>query len=77
MNTDMRTKALVWLWYLESVGCVNETINAKRYVPYRLTLLCTHKMLTLTHIEHTSTTLPVNETQDCDYYHQNRGTDQV
>ena len=50
MNTDMKTKALIWIWYLESVVCRNETKNATRYVQYRLTL-STHKMHIFTHTE--------------------------
>ena len=32
MNTDMRTKVLVWFWYLESMWCTNETKKATRCV---------------------------------------------
>ena len=35
------------------------------------------EMLFLTCTEHTSTTSPVNETQDYDYLHQVRGGDQI
>ena len=31
----------------------------------------------LTCMKHTPTVSPVNETQDFDYWHQNKGTDQV
>jgi hypothetical protein len=64
MNVDMRTKVLIWFWYLESIGCINETTKATRYVQYRLTFEYTQNTHPYTHTEHTSTTSPLNETQD-------------
>ena len=73
MNINTRTRVLVWFWYLESVGCTNETKQATRYVP----IACAWEILVLTHTEHSSTTLPVNETQKYDCEHQDKGTDQI
>ena len=73
MNTDTRTKILVWFWYLQSVGCTNETKKATRYVP----IACAWELLILTHTEHASTTSPVNKTQKYDCKHQDKGTDQI
>ena len=39
--------------------------------------VCKCEMLIVTWTEHTSTTWPVNEGQDCDYQHQDKGTDQI
>ena len=41
----------------------------------KYTVLC--DMLTLICTEHTSTTPPVNETDYCDFKHEDKGTDQV
>ena len=76
MNTDTKTKVLVWLWYLESVGCTNETKKAARYVPIAVNS-CARDILILTSTEHTSTTSPVNETKKDDCQHKDKGIDQV
>ena len=76
MNTDTRTKVLVRLWYLESVGCTNETKKATRYVPIAVNA-CARKILILTSTEHASTTSPVNEAKKYDFQHKDKGTDQI
>ena len=63
MNTDTRTKVLVGLWYLESVGCTNETKKATRYVLIAVNA-CAREILILTSTEHASTTSPVNEAKN-------------
>ena len=73
MNADMKTKALIWIWYLESVVCKSETKNATRDVQYQLTL-STH---VLTHTEVTYTMSPVYTTLIYEYRHENKGTDLV
>ena len=35
MNTDTGTKVLVGLWYLESMGCTNETEKQNMLQPHR------------------------------------------
>ena len=47
-----------------------------KFVPFALNV-CLCEMLFLTCTEHTSTKLPVSETQDYDYYHQVKGADQI
>ena len=64
MNTDMRTKVLIRFWYLESLGCKNETKNATCTVPIYIEY--THKMLILTQTEVTNT---VYTTQAYEYSH--------
>ena len=75
MNTDTRTKVLVWFWHLESMGCTNETkIKAPRCVLYRL--ICRSAYIP-THTEFTNAMPTVYTTLDYDYRHKNKGTDQV
>ena len=45
-------------------------------VPFAVNV-CLCEMLFLTCSEHTSTMLPVNESQDYDHYHQVKGADQI
>ena len=45
--------------------------------PLESTLCSTCEKLILTCMTHTPTMSPVNETQDYDYWHQSKGTDQV
>ena len=75
MNTDIKTKVLAWLWYLESVGCTNETKKATRYVPIAVNARA-REILILTSTEHTSTTSTVNKTKD-DCQHKDKGADQI
>jgi hypothetical protein len=74
INVDMRKKSLIWFWYLESVGCINEAKEATRYVQYRLTW-STHTMLILIHTQNSPT--PCHLLQDYECRDENKGTDLV
>ena len=56
--------------------CRIESQKAMKCVPFAVNV-CLCEMLFLTCSEHTSAMSPVNETQGYDYYHRNRGTDQI
>ena len=56
--------------------CVELRAKSYECVPFAVNV-CICEMLFLTRTEHTSTTSPVNEAQEYDYQHQDKGTDQI
>ena len=76
MTISIMSRALI-MFGISQMMC--EELRAKSYQMY-ITVCCnacTREMLTLTCTEHTSTTSPVNKTQDDNYQHHVKGTDQV
>jgi hypothetical protein len=74
MNADTRRKALIWFWYPESVGCINETKKATGYVITQLTLSTLKMLIQLTHTEVTTTVSTVYTTLDYECRHEKKGT---
>ena len=62
-HRDKRTNQI---WNFRDDMCRTESQKTMKYVPFAINV-CICEMLFLTCTEHTSTTLPVNESQDYDY----------
>ena len=65
MTISIKLKVLIKFGASEMM-CIIESQKAMKCVPFALNV-CLCEMLFLTCTEHTSTTSPVNETQDYDY----------
>ena len=66
------------IWSFRDDMCRIESQKAMKCVPFAINvIICLCEMPFLTCTEHTSTTLPVNETQDYDCQQQDKRTDQI
>ena len=72
----IQVKGADQIWSIRDDMCRTESQKAMKCVPFVINV-CTCEMLILTCTEHTSTTSPVNKTQDYDCLDVNKGNDQI